>query len=277
MKNLLLLLLSLVPCRADLISSFTASISGNLADGTPFSASGDCGMMTVEAASTYCLSSVDYGQVDLIIHAAGSGPEGGPNLFASVSGTAGFTDSVTFTGQSGDGVVAWAMDSHPSPSADVPLMLPTAITFGASYPISIMVSDSVGASTGADETTATDFINMLGFRVFSTACDAELTLYGTVYDPAQCGTPLNVGIETASGFTYPSSSIPGGFPAGEPEPASAWMLLGAIGAAVLAFLFGRSRVARAATVAASQHGLTCGLRVQDDSIASQILANECHN
>jgi len=202
MKNLLLLLLSLVPCRADLISSFTASISGNLADGTPFSASGDCGMMTVEAASTYCLSSVDYGQVDLIIHAAGSGPEGGNNLFASVSGTAGFTDSVTFTGQSGDGVVAWAMDSHPSPSADVPLMLPSAITFGASYPISIMVSDSVSASTGADETTATDFINMLGFRVFSTACDAELTLYGTVYDPAQCGTPLNVGIETASGFTY---------------------------------------------------------------------------
>ena len=94
--------------------------------------------------------------------------------------------------------------------------------------MSISISDLTGASTGEDAHTAIDTLNILGFQVFNPECETELTLYGSFYDPASCGPPIDVSIHTRSGFLYSGHA---------PEPSSLLLL----GTAALALLVARSR------------------------------------
>jgi hypothetical protein len=99
--------------------------------------------------------------------------------------------------------------------------LPTAITFDVPYPMSIFISDIAAANTGEDEQVAMDSSVINGFQVFGPGCDAELTISGTQYDPAQCGAPIPTAVTTQSGFLYGGQA-----PVTDslPEPASLWLL-----------------------------------------------------
>ncbi len=223
-------LLFLTAAKADLVSSFSSSISGNLADGTPYSATGGCAI-SKEQAFTYCGGGTYDGQAVLGLAAAGSGSDRGPKLFAHIDGSVTYTDQIVFSNrQVGDATIAWSIAADLSPSADDFLSLPTMITFNVAYPITMSIWDYTAAGSGEDENWVNDSIAITGFQVFAPACEAELTLYGgSIYDPTTCGPPMDVSVHTRSGFLY------GGH---VPEPSSFLLLATAAG---MAWLVRRSR------------------------------------
>ena len=240
--QLVTLVLLAIAARADFVSSFDGSIVGQLADGTPYSQTGYCGNF-VESASTSCSGTAGDGQVSLVLVAAGSGSDSGPQLHATASGTVTYTDIITFYGQGpGDGdQVAWDITSQIGDGAIVDVNLPWAIMFNVPYAMSISISDAVGANSGEDEYTAIDSIAINGFQVFGPDCFTVFGgLSGTSYDPAQCGAAIPVMVDTQSGFLYGGQPV-GGFAADGPvpEPASLWLLATAAGIALLLSRSGR--------------------------------------
>ncbi len=229
MRTLQLVTLALLAtaARADTSVTCSNSISGNLADGTPYYATSNTGLY-VESAFADCGGGFGDGGfgdglILLTLVAAGSGPDRGPNLFARASGTLSFTDQIVFYGKQGTtGTVAWNFQTQQSESGEFAIDFPTTVTFGVAYPMSVSISDLTAASTGEDEHIATDILDILGFQLFGPSCDAELTLYGSNYDPASCGPPIDVGIRTASGFLYGGRET-------IPEPSSLLLLATAVG------------------------------------------------
>ena len=215
----------LATARADLVYSFSSSISGSLADGTAYSDTGGC-IIGKEQAFTDCGGGAYDGQAVLALSAAGSGSDRGPKLFAHIDGLVTYTDQIIFSNrQGGDATIAWGLAADLSPSADVLLSLPTTITFNVAYPIAVSISDYTAAGSGEDENTINDVIAITGFQVFAPSCEAELTLYGgSVYDPSTCGPPIDASVYTRSGFLY------GGH---VPEPSSLLLLATAAGIARL--------------------------------------------
>lgn len=216
--------------RADLVSSFSSSILGSLADGTPYSDTGGC-IIGKEQAFTDCGGGAYDGQATLALSAAGSGSDRGPNLFAHIDGSVTFTDQIIFSNsQGGDATIAWSLATDLSTSADAVLSLPTTITFNVAYPMSVSISDYTAAGSGEDENWVNDSVAITGFQAFAPTCGAELTLYGgSIYDPSTCGPPIGVSVHTQSGFLY------GGH---VPEPSSFLLLATAVG---VAWLVRRSR------------------------------------
>ncbi len=227
MRTLQLVTLALLAtaARADFTTSFSSSITGSLLDGTPVSETGGCDL-SVQDAFTSCSIGVTDGVVSLTVIAAGGGPDRGPNLFAHIDGTLEFTDVITFFGKAGEsGVVAWNLSTDVSPSGTIGLGLPTAIDFNVPYLMSITMNDFTAAGAGEDENSATDTIRINGFQIFGPACDAELSLFGTIYDPSQCGPAIAASVQTQSGFLYGGTAVP--------EPSSLPLLATAVGVACL--------------------------------------------
>ena len=112
LQLLTLALLAAAAARADTFTTCSNSITGNLADGTPYSATSDGGMY-VESAFAECGGNFDNGLLTLVVSAGGSGPDNGPILFGRASGTLNFADQITFFNNHGTtGTVAWSFQTQ---------------------------------------------------------------------------------------------------------------------------------------------------------------------